>query len=48
MVFHTGIFITPLLGGWVMEIHSLSAYILLLVALALGTSLGTSLFRDDR
>jgi MFS family permease len=38
MVFHAGIFITPLIGGWVMERFSPGTYLVLLIALALGAA----------
>ena len=38
MIFHTGIFVTPLIGGWVMERFSLAAYLTALVAMAAGAA----------
>jgi len=38
MVFHAGIFITPLIGGWVMDRFSLGSYLGFLVILALAAS----------
>lgn len=46
MVFHTGIFLTPVLGGVVMELWSLSHMCRLLAALALGTLLMLILVPD--
>ena len=40
MVFHAGIYITPLIGGWVMEQFSLGAYLGFLIALALAAAVG--------
>jgi MFS family permease len=40
MVFDSGIFITALLGGWVMEQFSPGTYLVLLIALALGAAVG--------
>jgi MFS family permease len=48
MVFHTGIFITPLVGGWVMDLVSLSAYISFLVVLSFAAAAGMSMIRGDR
>lgn len=48
MVFHTGIFITPLLGGWVMDRFSLDAYISFMAALALMAAGGMLFIRSER
>jgi MFS family permease len=40
MVFDSGIFITALVGGWVMEQFSPGTYLVLLIALALGAAVG--------
>ena len=40
MVFDSGIFITALVGGWVMEQFSPETYLVLLIALALGAAVG--------
>jgi predicted MFS family arabinose efflux permease len=40
MVFHAGIYITPLIGGWVMDRFSFGAYLWLLVALAAASAVG--------
>ncbi|MDF1535845.1 MAG: MFS transporter [bacterium] len=48
MVFHTGIFITPLIGGWVTDRFSLGAYLIFLVALAFTTAGGMAFLRNDR
>jgi MFS family permease len=40
MVFHAGIFITPLIGGWVMDHFTPAAYLGLLIILALGAAAG--------
>ena len=48
MVFHTGIFITPLVGGWVMDRLSLGAYITMLAVLALVTAIGMLFIRSDQ
>jgi MFS family permease len=48
MMFHTGIFITPLIGGWITGQFSLGAYIAFLVALAFAGAVGMALMRSDR
>lgn len=40
MMFHAGIFITPLIGGWVMEVLSLRAYLMGLIVLAFIAAFG--------
>ena len=40
IVFHAGIYITPLIGGWVMDQLSLGAYLGFLIALALAAAAG--------
>jgi MFS family permease len=46
MMFHAGIFITPLIGGWVMEKFSLGTYLAALIALALTAALGMTRVQD--
>jgi MFS family permease len=48
MVFHTGIFITPLVGGWVMDRFSLEAYLSFLIVLAFTAAGGMAFLRSDR
>ena len=41
MVFHTGIFITPLIGGWIMDRFTLGFYLSFLVILSFTAAAGT-------
>ncbi len=47
MLFHTGIFITPLIGGWVMERFSLGAYLGGLIVLAFAAALSMGLVENS-
>jgi len=46
MLFHAGIFITPLIGGWVMERFSLETYLVGLIALAVTAAAAMFLVRE--
>jgi len=46
MLFHAGIYITPLIGGWVMERFSLGAYLAVLVAVALSAAVLMGRLKD--
>jgi MFS family permease len=48
MVFHTGIFITPLIGGLVMDLVSLGVYLSFLVLLSLTAAAGMIFIRGDQ
>jgi len=47
MVFNAGIYITPLVGGWVMDRLTPETYLILLIILALGTALGIVRYRES-
>jgi MFS family permease len=47
MVFHTGIFITPLIGGWVMDRFTLGAYLSFLVLLSFTAAAGMAFIRSE-
>ena len=46
MVFHAGIYVTPLIGGWVMDAFSPPVYLGFLIALALAAAGGTVKIRE--
>lgn len=46
MVFHAGIFITPLVGGWVMDHFTLDAYLGFLIILAFAAAAGMRVVRE--
>jgi hypothetical protein len=47
MLFHAGIFITPLIGGWVMERFSSGAYLGGLIVLAFAAALSMGLVENS-
>ena len=47
MVFHAGIFVTPLAGGWVMGHLSLGAYLAGMAGLGLAAAAGMAMVRDS-
>jgi len=47
MIFHAGIYITPLIGGWVMDRFTLGAYVGFLIVLALAAAAGMGVVRED-
>jgi MFS family permease len=47
MFFHAGIFITPLIGGWVMDHFTLGAYLGFLVALAFAAAAGMGFVKSS-
>jgi len=46
MVFHAGIYITPVIGGWVMDLLTPETYLILLIMLALGAAAGMGKFSN--
>jgi MFS family permease len=48
MLFHAGIFITPLIGGWVMERFSLGTYLGGLIVLAFVAAVGMGMVKKER
>jgi MFS family permease len=46
MLFHAGIFITPLMGGWVTEKFSLGTYLAVLIILALAAAVSMGKVKD--
>ena len=48
MVFHTGIFITPLIGGWIMDRFTLGVYLSFLVLLSFTAAVGMVFLKADR
>ena len=48
MVFHAGIYITPVIGGWVMDLLTPETYLVLLIMLALGAAAGMRKFSEGQ